>query len=226
MMFANRLRGVRKACKKDIRRFQDYECIGGMARAARCVAALPGNIVAGGQIRRILDEFIQDKLATIDACVNALGREVPDAGPSDEDLNDLRGRLARFLQVSDLGPVQIGDCTSPIRAGLLEAWAAKAGDPGAVAAQWVRHGAPAGILADPLLAGVLPLADTTIDEAMDPAELNLDLDGFTNYAGVDLDDEVLAQVEEFVGRGYLKRFDTVEECSAFLGAPLPCLGLA
>ena len=69
-----------------------------------------------------------------------------------------------------------------------------------------------------MLAGVFPLADTTKAEVLDPAELHMDLEGFTNYAGIDADDDVLAQLDEFVNKGYLKCFDTLEECSAFLGA--------
>jgi len=53
VQFINELRGGRTAGKKDIRRRQDFECLGGMARAARCVATLPGNLVAGGHVRQI-----------------------------------------------------------------------------------------------------------------------------------------------------------------------------
>ena len=49
--------------------------------------------------------------------------------------------------------------------------------------------------------------------------MDLDAEGFVNYAGMDQDDEVLAQIEDFVKKGYLKRFDSLEDCTAFLGAP-------
>ncbi len=69
-----------------------------------------------------------------------------------------------------------GDCTSPIRAGLLSAWAVKAGDPGAAAASWVSEGAHAGILPDPLLAGVFPYAEVVPGNVLDPEALDHGLD--------------------------------------------------
>ena len=52
------------------------------------------------------------------------------------------------------------------------------------------------------------------------AELDLNAEGFVNFAGMDQNDVVLAQIEDFVKKGYLKRFDSLEDCTAFLGAPL------
>ena len=51
------------------------------------------------------------------------------------------------------------------------------------------------------------------------AELDLNAEGFVNFAGMDQNDVVLAQIEDFVKKGYLKRFDSLEDCTAFLGAP-------
>ena len=42
---------------KSSRKLEDKECIGGMVRAARAVASLPGNLVVGGQVRKILIPF-------------------------------------------------------------------------------------------------------------------------------------------------------------------------
>jgi hypothetical protein len=217
--FTSQLRGYRSGGKKATRKQEDIDCIGGMARTSRCVAALPGNIVAGGQIRVLMDAFLLRWPDLIATCCSAIGAEDPSAGPSEASLDELREILAVHLRTSDTGPVANGDCTSPIRAGLLSAWASKAGDPGAAAAAWVRDGAPAGILSDPLLAGVFPLAELVPGDVLDPAALEHDLDGFTNYAGIDEDLDVRSQIEAFTAKGYLKEFACLAECTAYLGAP-------
>ena len=43
---------------KSSRKIEDEDCIGGMARAARAVASLTGNLVIGGQVSKILDCFL------------------------------------------------------------------------------------------------------------------------------------------------------------------------
>jgi hypothetical protein len=217
--FSTQLRGAQDGGKRAMRQLEDEDCIGGMARTARCVAALPGNLVAGGQIRVLLDRFVAARPTLVERCCEAIGSDVTGAGPSDEILDELRQALAVHLVVTDIGPVANGDCTSTIRAGLLEAWARRAGDPGAGAAAWVRSGAPAGILDDPLLAGVFPLSNDCSGEVLRPEDLNQDPEGFTNYQGIDDDPEVFAEVEEFARKGYLKRFDDAQSCTRFLGAP-------
>ena len=80
------------------------------------------------------------------------------------------------------------------------------------------EGAPAGILDMPLLAGVFPVAPQ-VDDYVDPEFLDAAPDHFRNYKGMDRDDDVLNQVEEFVAKGYLRKFDDLASCSAYLGGP-------
>ena len=101
-----------------------------------------------------------------------------------------------------MGP-NSGDCTSSIRPELLSAWANQ------VAADWVRHGAPARILSQPLLAGVLPLAQLNDEGVLESEDLAGDVEIFRNYAGIDEDEDVWSQVHNFVERGFLKAFDSL-----------------
>ena len=81
-----------------------------------------------------------------------------------------RGDVSRQAwQTEDWGP-NSRDGTSSIRPGLLSAWANLAHDPGKVAAGWVRHGAPAGIVSQPLLAGVFPLAQLNDEGVLEPED--------------------------------------------------------
>ena len=200
------------------RKREDDECLGGMARTSRAVAALPGHLVLGGRLRRALDDFVRLRPHVVQDCLSALGSDDPAAGPRECDLRDVRELLGGLLGASSTEAVAAGDVTSPVRAGLLHAWATQAGDPGASAALWLVNGAPAGILDLPLLAGVFPLAQQK-DDFVDPEFLEVAPERFKNYSGMDDDEEVLEQIEGFVAKGYMKKFDDFSSCSAFLGAP-------
>ena len=124
---------------KSMRKVEDEECIGGMVRAARAVASLPGNLVVGGQVKKIVDSFLVGFPHVIDDCYHAVGSDSENAGPKLQDVEAFRIRLGKHLEAEDWGPT-CGDCTSSICHGLLSAWANLAQDPGKVAADWVRHG--------------------------------------------------------------------------------------
>ena len=66
---------------KSVNRFEDEECIDGMARAARAVASFPGNLVIGGQVKKILDCLLFEFPHATDDCIRAIGSEAKDAGP-------------------------------------------------------------------------------------------------------------------------------------------------
>eukprot|EP00972_Heterocapsa_arctica_P064512 9520286-Heterocapsa_arctica.AAC.1 len=53
---------------------------------------------------------------------------------------------------------------------------------------------------------------------MAPEDLDFGAEGFTNYQGIDEDQLVADELTRFCGLGYLKRFGTMAECKAFLGA--------
>ena len=201
---------------KSSRKLEDKECIGGMVRAARAVASLPGNLVVGGQVRKILDSFLVEFPHVVDDCFHAIGSDSVNAGPKSQDVDAFRIRLGKHLGTEDWGPT-FGECTSSICHGLLSAWANLAHDPGKVAADWVRHGAPAGILCQPLLPGVFPLAQPSDEDVLEPEDLEGDVEIYRNYAGMDEDENVWSQVHEFVEKGFLKAFDSLQDCEVYLG---------
>ena len=109
------------------------------------------------------------------------------------------------------------DCTSPIRPRLLSEWASVAHDPRKASADWVRHDAPAGILSQPLLAGVFNLAQLNDEGVLEPENLVGDVEVFRNYDRMDEDEDVWSQVHEFVEKGFLKAFGSLPECEEYLG---------
>ena len=89
-------------------------------------------------------------------------------------------------------------------------------DPGTRLARWTFEGAPAGVECDTKdLDGVCPVVEE--DEQRDTAELVTDFRSFENYDGVEDDPEAEKAVTQYHSKGYLKKFDTVEELQEFVG---------
>lgn len=57
----------------------------------------------------------------------------------------------------------------------------------------------------------------------DPADLTTDYEQFTNHGRLEDDDEVMATFADFVKRGFLKEFETLDDCVAFLDGEKPIL---
>lgn len=202
---------------REEKRQEDERSLGGMRRAARAVAQLPSVITMGARVRNLMESFIAEYPETVDECCKAIGAEGGDLGPPDWKLEVLRWELAQVVGATSVDAVCENDCTSPIRAHLLKAWAQAARDPGAAAADWLLHGAPAGITQLPELEGVFPRSSGDVNEYLDPAELDYDADGFVNYKGIDEDQVVAEQIAKYRDLGYLQEFDSYERCRNYLG---------
>ena len=69
--------------------------------AARAVASLLGNLVIGGQVRKIIDCFLSEFPHVVDDCNCAIGSEEKDAGPKVQGVEAFRVRLDRYLGTED-----------------------------------------------------------------------------------------------------------------------------
>jgi len=99
---------------------------------------------------------------------------------------------------------------------LLEYWARAVEDPGMELAKWTYQGAPAGIECQTLeLDGVCPRVDDTEQQAS--VDLSTDKDTFENYEGVEDDSEAAVAIDQYLSKGYLMKFDTLEELQQFVG---------
>ena len=72
-------------------------------------------------------------------------------------------------------------------------------DPDDQPEKWLRFGAPAGLASLPLARGVFPAIDHA--PAIDPCDLCVDEDVFTNYAGIDQDEVAQVEVTDLHRRG-------------------------
>ena len=127
-----------------------------------------------------------------------------------------RNRLPEMDQACDLDPINTTAYQTSIRGNFLEYWGKVVSDPGAKIARWTFEGAPAGIDCDTSdLDGICPGVE--VDEEHDAAELFTDFDTFENYEGVEDDPEAELAVTQYHSKGYLKKFDTVDELQQFVG---------
>lgn len=108
-------------------------------------------------------------------------------------------------------------CSTVIRAHLLHFWAQCVQDPGKDVVPWLIDGAPAGLTADTSeLDAVCPKVDS--DDVVGIDVLSTDFENFSNYAGVEDNEEALAAIQSYTDKGYLKRFDTLSDLREHLGA--------
>jgi hypothetical protein len=103
---------------------------------------------------------------------------------------------------------------------LLDWWRTAAKDPDTEPVQWLKFGAPAGILLPVVDRGIFPTYDPTIDTVeVDPEQLQTECN-FTNYAGIDGDPDIDKEVKRIIGNKYVDRYASVEAAEAALGAPV------
>ena len=95
--------------------------------------------------------------------------------------------------------------STDLRAGLLEACASRAGDPGLSSVQWLRTGAPAGIDVQPEVSPIFPLETLAEAEVLPTGRLDTVTgeDGSTNVH-FDNDEEAVLEVRRYADKGWLK----------------------
>ena len=107
------------------------------------------------------------------------GGTPPDLQPvTAEALSSLRARVSRALGAPGLGE----EPPQGLSAHLIEAWCAASGDPDGILAEWVRVGAPLGVLNPVTPTGVFPpVWETPAAEADDLSRLDKNPQGRSNY---------------------------------------------
>ena len=141
------LRGVPEPTPKDVRKTEDNNCLAGMRNAHRAVARIPGWMVVGKKLRKVTEGFFSEFPGALSECLESISGD-PDLrkGPKEVTLEAFREKLSRAFGNCSTLPVDAGDCDTKIRADLIGAIAAEANDPGIFAVDWLKTGAPAGVL--------------------------------------------------------------------------------
>jgi hypothetical protein len=107
------------------------------------------------------------------------------------------------------------DAKSRINSTLLGAWRSSAGDPDNQLENWLVHGAPAGILTQPLDMGIFPDCSA---EAEQPIEsLSTEWETFANYAGVETHEVTESELSQHVAKGHIASFNSMAELRERVG---------
>ena len=141
--------------------------IGGLRSTACAMRKIAGHAKVGRQLAPLIRAMVNDVPHLKETALKSLARQPYDEAELESLIHDCRTVVAKALGLTDIptavGPIANKECSTCLRAHLLKAWAMKAGDPAAPAADWLISGAPAGIeTADPCLDMLWPRKD---DEA-------------------------------------------------------------
>ncbi len=178
----------------------------------------------GKQVANLIElKIAQDNVE--DAIISNIGRPMEEVSIPQDWLEDLRVEVAKLLIRNRTDDMQTSCDTdsintelyqTSIRGHLLEYWARAVEDPGIDLAKWTYEGAPAGIECQTSeLDGVCPSVDES--EAQNSIDLATDYDTFENYQGVEEDSEAANAIQQYLSKGYLKKFDSLEELRHFVG---------
>ena len=180
----------------------------------------------GKQIGNLIERELDASPEIEAALVENFGKAVTDVVTSDEWVADVRHKLADLLERNrcdgqdskcDTLPINEGDCRTVVRGHLLEYRATVVNDPAAFAARWLYEGAPAGLSRPIELSGIC--ADVEDDSPeLDDVALATDYESFVNYEGVEDNADAAMAISEYHRKGYLRRFNSLEETRQRLGS--------
>ena len=217
--------GVAK--QSDLPKINPIWPIGGLRHLAPTIRRLPVLAHMGGVVYSAIDDWLRaesDGGKTIISDVLSVIGSTTFSKIKDEISRAARRTLFAALKPhapdafkSLVHPTQ----TCPVNTQLLHLWVCASKDPDNLPVQWLRHGAPAGILHSIESRGVFPEYDPAVDvRTVDPEELRTDPD-HANYEGVEEDQEVADEIERFDKEGWTRTFDTLEAAKAYVkGDPI------
>ena len=168
--------------------------MGGLVDSWTSIGKVPGHKYVGRMISDLMDRYFDVSPHIEDALYLSIGSDTADVAKLETQVDELRVALAKLLSTTDapvcVDRVDIGDCTSCVRAHLLKAWLAKANGPALKVCDWFWTGAPAGISESfGCLDGLFPNVDSK-EDTLALEELHTDTDTFAHYDGVEDDSDV------------------------------------
>ena len=113
-------------------------------------------------------------------------------------LTKLRMKWAKAPNIDDIDPAKSLTCDSPLRGGLLSAWAENAGGPAKDICKWLFEGAPSGILHSVPDYGIFPPKEPGEHMAISESEGQY-IEPGANYSSLEEDseaEEVIAKITD------------------------------
>ena len=161
--------------------------------------------------------YLQSHPEVTQQCLQAIGSDDPEAGPDREHAAAVRTLIGGIVGSPSSGSDNLN---TPLDATLLQSWAKCVNDPDAhYIHEWLVDGSPAGIELDVTDPGIFPKSGDAAEveeEDFDPFFFR-DPTGHTNYKSVDGDPHAAPEIQRLVDTGFVKVFDSLEECEAWLG---------
>ena len=208
------LRGAPAESRKQRMEGENARCIGGMREPHRTVDMAPGAHAVGIELRSILQRFMD-----ANPCVKELAHSLLQGQdiPKEFEFNkDVKAKLRNEI-ISHLGCTPNQGCEAGISSQVIEAYCLATGDPDAVLAQWIREGAPIGILREVESTGVFPIVAEPEDRV--PAEefIRDHLAANNHASAADEADIVLNLLLEGKEKGHCRIFGSWEELANAVG---------
>ena len=184
--------------------------------------------LVGTQVANLISRYLDSSPHVEDKLLSMVGAKLEDCDLPTEWIDELRvavkellirNRQAGMASECDIEPINESGYNTVVRGHLLHYWAQVVGDPAVCAAEWTFKGAPAGLECDTsCLDGLCPsvVKDEEVDECTF-SDLATDYSSFENYTGVEESVDAVNAVKGYFLKGYLEKFATLEEVSAFVG---------
>ena len=220
IVWTHPLRGLPEPTPKAIRKLEDNKCLAGMRNAHRAVARILGWLVVGDKLRQITKGFFAEFPEALAKCLGSTSGdpELRTQVLSEDTLDGFRNRLSSAFGDCSTAAVNAGDCDTKIRADLMGAIAAEASDLGISAVDWLKTGATAGVFPSTSAADSIFPKDSEPSQEGDLADtLARTEEEFTNYKGIDQDQDAVKELLGFRDNGDLQSHEDLSSCFKKLG---------
>ena len=193
--------------------------IGGLRQLASTMSRLPIVREAGSLLFIALRSTLRSS-ATLQSVLSTIGlKDCTSVGAEVAQAAAQAIRSALGPRVPNFSPTRsLSDVCTPVDVDLLELWRTASMDPDTAVVRWLREGAPAGLLQPIEDCGIFP----TYSEEEDPQSMNAeDLcteSAFTNYAGVEDNEDVALEMQRLTDAGFVTQFQAYEDLVKHLGA--------
>ena len=169
------------------RQKQNAAVIGGMKNPIISLHKLPGHRPVGKKIATIISKYRDEHPEVEKAIINSIGDTTKThTGPSSEQVAALRKLVEEAFNITDSSvPLrEDGKCMTELNQQLYEAWVKASGDPDVFLPQWLKNGAPTGLVSEPEDAGIFPRVR---EEVPDDLKRNLTFhdETFLNYKSLE-----------------------------------------
>ena len=195
------------------RQQQERMAIGGMRNPRYAMGKIPGHSAIGPLIRDAVNKYFDSCPAVEAKLIASIGKKKDEVTmPTQEETSACMNLVREVL------PFRPDDeSLTQLNAAFLGAWVAAAGDPDHHVIDWLRRGAPAGILHHAGQAGIFPPAGDEGEAAKERA-LQEHYHGFKNYTSMEESSHGKEVLQELVTRGYVKKFSTLAAARRYLQA--------